>query len=290
MKKNIYLYLLLTITIFACTESFDADLDSSFSRLVVQGSISDTRKPHQVFLSKSADYFSNKPAPKVTGAIVSISDGVNTFDLIEVEDGVYETDSMAGEPGKTYTLTIDVDGDLFEASCFLNECPPIDSINFGYYDLSAYDIVDSSVMVLLNAQEPNTPGNYYMWNAYRNGILETDTLNENYFSDDEFINGNYMYNVEVAWIRVADVGDTIDLEMLSITKEYTDYLTQVMSVTDWNMGPFGGPPANPQGNIKEVFENDNKNDDPLGFFIAYSTFIITDTIPDKSEWIELEWF
>jgi len=56
------------------------------------------------------------------------------------------------------------------------------------------------------------------------------------------------------------------------------------------MGPFGGPPANPNGNIIEIDDNGNDNDDPLGFFLAYSIFRITDTIPEKDEWIELEWF
>ena len=290
MKKILYHILIILFIASACTEDYDAKLDSSFSRLVVQGSISNTKKPHQVSLTKSADYFSTSPAPRVSGATVTISDGENNFTLTEISNGLYQTDSIAGEPGKTYTLTIDINGEYYEASCYLNYCPPIDSINFGYYDLSDYDIVDSSASILLNALEPETPDNFYMWNVYRNGILETDTLNENYFSDDLFINGYYMYDVEVGWLRNAEVGDTVTLEMLSITKEYFDYLSQILSVTDWNMGPFGGPPANPNGNIKEVNENNNKNDDPLGFFLAYSTFLITDTIPEKDEWIELKWF
>jgi len=290
MKKTTYIILIIIIALSSCTDPYDAELDSGYVRLVVQGSISNELKPHQVTLSKSADYFSNKPAPKVTGATVSISDGESTFNLTEVSVGLYETDSLAGIPGNTYTLTIDTEGKLYEASCYLNHCPPIDSINFGYYDLSAYDIIDSSAVILLNALEPETPDNYYMWNVFRNGELETDTLNEHYFSDDLFINGNYMYDTEVGWVDKVKVGDTIDLEMLAITKEYYEYIYQVLSVTDWDLGPFGGPPANPNGNIKELMPNDNKNDDPLGFFLAYSNFIITDTIPEKNEWIELEWF
>ncbi|MBI9054300.1 MAG: DUF4249 domain-containing protein [Bacteroidales bacterium] len=290
MKKITYIILILIIITSACTESYNPELKSGYTRLVVEGSISNEIKAHQVTLTKTADYFSNTSAPRVTGATVSITDGENIFNLAEVSSGLYETDLIAGEVGKTYTLSIDIDGELYEASCYMNLCPPIDSINFGYYDLSAYDIIDSSITVLLNALEPETPDNYYLWNIYRNGVLETDTLNERRFSDDLFINGYYMENVEVGWIEKAEVGDTIDLETQSITKEYYDYLYQVLSITDWDMGPFGGPPANPNGNIIELTPNDNKNDDPLGFFLAYSNYIITDTIPKKSEWIELAWF
>jgi hypothetical protein len=290
MKKILYTFLVFTMLFSACTEPYDTELESSFVRLVVQGSINTELKAHRVSLTKSGDYFSNTASPKVTGASVSISDGKNIFNLQEVSDGLYETDTIAGEVGKTYTLTINTDGETYEASCYLNYCPPIDSINFGFYDLSAYDIIDSSAYVLLNALEPNTPDNYYMWNVYRNNILETDTMNEVYFADDEFINGAYMYDVEVGWVRKVEIGDTITLEILSITEEYYNYIYQVLSVTDWNMGPFGGPPANPNGNVFEVNDNDNNNDDPVGFFLAYSNYRITKIIPPKEEWIELFWY
>ena len=290
MKKIIKTIILFIFLLSACTEPYETELESGFIRFVVQGSINNELKAHQVVLTESADYFSNVPAKKITGANVSISDGENTYNLHEVSDGLYETDTIAGEPGKTYTLNISSGGKSYEASCYLNYCPPIDSINFGYYDLSAYDIIDSSAYVLLSALEPPTPDNYYMWNVYRNNTLETDTINEVYFSDDFFINGAYMSDVEVGWVRKVEIGDTITLEMLAITKEYYDYVYQLLSVTDWNMGPFGGPPANPNGNIIEVNSNDNNNDDPLGFFLAYSTFSITKIIPEKEEWIELKWF
>jgi hypothetical protein len=290
MKKIINTIIIFIFLLSSCTEPYETELESGFIRFVVQGSINNELKAHQVVLTESADYFSNVPAKKITGASVSISDGENTYSLHEISDGLYETDTIAGEPGKTYTLNISSGGKSYEASCYLNYCPPIDSINFGYYDLSAYDIVDSSVYVLLSAFEPPTPDNYYMWNVYRNDTLETDTINEVYFSDDFFINGAYMSDVEVGWVRKVEIGDTITLEMLAITKEYYDYVYQLLSVTDWNMGPFGGPPANPNGNIFEVIDNDNNNDDPLGFFLAYSTFSITKIIPEKEEWIELKWF
>jgi len=290
MKTNLYIFLIFTILLSACTDSFDVELKSSFVRLVVQGSINNELKAHQVSLTKSGDYFSNTASPKVTGAVVTISDGENTFNLNEVSDGLYETDTIAGEIGKTYTLTIDSEGETYEASCFLNYCPPIDSINFGFYDLSAYDVKDNSAYVLLSALEPATPDNFYMWNVYQNNVLETDTINEVYFADDEFINGSYMSDVEVGWVRNVRIGNTITLEMLAVTEEYYNYVIQVLSVTDWNAGAFGGPPANPNGNIIEVNNNNNDNDDPLGFFLAYSTYTITDRIPEKDEWIELFWY
>lgn len=290
MKNITYIIIGLIVLAVSCTEPYDPALESNYERLVVQGSITNELKHHQVSLSKSADYFSNQPAPRVTGAEVSISDDENVYTLTEVSDGLYETDIIAGELGKTYTLTIITESKAYEASCRLNACPEADAINFGFYDFSDYDIVDSSAYVLLSAQEPATPNNYYMWNIYINDVLDTDTINEVYFSDDQFINGYYMIDVEVGWIRNAHIGDTVILETLSITEEYYNYISQLLTVTDWNMGPFGGPPANPNGNIYEVVSNDNNNDDPMGFFLAYSSNRITRIIPPKEYWKELRWY
>lgn len=290
MKKSIYILFILFVSASACTEDFDVTLDSTYVRLVVQGSISDIRTAHQVSLTKSADYFSNTPAPRVTGATVSIDDGENTFNLTEISAGLYETDTIAGEVGKTYTLTINSEGETYTSSSKLKYCAPIDSINFGFYDYSEYfeeevedtaNITEPYLYVLLNAMEPETSGDYYLWNVYKNGVLESDTLFELNFSDDYFINGFYIYDVAVQWVREVAVGDTITLEMQAITEEYYNYIIQLLTETVWNMGPLGGPPANPVGNI---------SNGAMGFFQAYSVVKITEIVPEKEEWIELEWY
>lgn len=291
MKKSLYILVILIVFVSACTEDFYPTLDSTHIRLVVQGSISNERKAHQVSLTKSADYFSNTAAPRVTGATVSISDGENTFDLTEVSDGLYETDTIVGEIGKTYTLTINSEGETYRASSELKYCPPIDSINFGFYDFSDYyeeEEIDSSgietepfLSILLNAQEPDTQGDFYLWKVYKNGVLESDTLDEINFSDDYFSNGDYLYDVEVQWYQEAIVGDTITLEMQAISEDYFNYIIGLLTETVWNMGPLGGPPANPVGNI---------SNGAMGFFLAYSVEQKTEIVPEKDEWIELEWF
>lgn len=290
MKKIIYISTIIILSAISCTEDFYPELDSTFSKVVIQGSINNERKAHQVFITKTSDYFSEEPIPKVTGATVTLSDGENSFTLTEVEDGVYETDTMAGEVGKTYSLLVNTNGMEYMANCYLNMCEPMDSINFGYYDYGDYsEAQDTFLYILMNAQEPATPNNYYLWNVYKNGVLESDTLHEKIVFDDQFVNGNYMYDLAVQWFE-GGYNDTITLEMQSITEEYSDYHSQILSQTVYNMGPLSGPAANPVGNIFEVNDNGNDNDNPIGFFLAYSVQRITKIVPPKKEWIELEWY
>ena len=85
----------------------------------------------------------------------------------------------------------------------------------------------------------------------------------------------------VQWISNVSVGDTITLEMQAVTEEYYNYIAQLLAETVWNMGPLDGPPANPTGNI---------SNGAMGFFLAYSKQEITAVVPEKEEWILLEWF
>ncbi len=273
MKHNILLILLsFLISIFSCTEKIDIDLDSTYERIVVEGYLTDENKPHQVKITKSADYFSNKPAGPITGATVSINDGNTNFNLTETNPGIYETDTMSGVPGKNYTLSIDINGNNYTASEYMHICPPIDSIG-----LKKYRLDSEYIAVLIYAQEPGNETNHYAWLAYKNDTLVTDTLREVFFSDDIFIDGSYINGVDVQYVEVG-YGDIITLEMLSITKEYYDYMLKVMLETDWNGGPFDGPPANFYGNI---------SNEALGYFAVYSierkTAIVSEPLTTEYE-------
>ena len=116
-----YRYCLILITTVmltsACTEQIDIELDSTYARLVVEGELTGDSLNHYVLLSITSSYFSNKPSPKVRGAVVELSFGNETMQLIENETipGRYETPyPFRGVIGTTYDLDIsqvDVDQD-----------------------------------------------------------------------------------------------------------------------------------------------------------------------------------
>jgi hypothetical protein len=256
MKHTTYLIILIvSISIFSCTEKVDIELDSTYERVVIEGYLTSEYKNHQVKISKSADYFSNKPAEPITGADVSITDGIFTYPLTEAQPGIYKTEEMSGVPGITYTLNINIEGEHFSASDYMHSCPPIDSIKFKRFENDS-----NHISISIFAQEPEEEINHYAWKAYRNDTLVTDTLREIFFSDDILINGSYINDVNVQYIKAKN-NDIITLEMLSITKPYYEYMIKVMLETDWDGGPFDGPPANFYGNI---------SNEALGFFAVYS--------------------
>lgn len=274
MKSNI-IFLIITIAaiLSSCTEKIDIKLDDTYTRIVVDGEITSETKAHQVILTKTTNYFYNEVPPPATGATVTISDGTNTYSLTETDPGIYKTTpDVQGVAGRVYTLSIsdiDVDGDgvddIFTASSEMKPTWAIDSIT-----QEVFDPTETPLRYLINGwgQEDPEPGQYYLWRYYKNSTLETDTLDELIFVDDEGVNGNYISGLTMFLVD-ADINDTITVESRSITKEYYEFINSFMQETAWNAGSFGGPPANIKTNV---------SNGGLGYFNAIEVAFVSTII------------
>ncbi|MCA1747401.1 MAG: DUF4249 domain-containing protein, partial [Bacteroidales bacterium] len=66
--------LLFALPVFvSCTEIIEIDLDSTYSRLVVSGTITTDSINHPVKLTSTTDYFYNEPPPAVENADISVA-------------------------------------------------------------------------------------------------------------------------------------------------------------------------------------------------------------------------
>src|SRR5512138_3252199 len=275
------LLIIVTAGLSSCTERIDIQLDETYTRLVVDGSVSSDTMAYRVELTKTADYFYNSPIPRVTSAILSISDGENTYPLHETDpgaSGVYLTEpTFAAQAGKTYTLSIALEEPItgqkqFEASCRTEPVTHLDSITIGYQP----DWGDNGVWeIKVYAQEPGDQVNYYMFNYYRNDTLMTDSIAKVVVSDDKYFNGNYINGLTAIYIdnsngwETLHPGDKVTIRMSGITKEYYNFVTQVQ-MAGLNIPFFSGPPANVQGNI---------TNGGIGFFSASSNTWASTVVP-----------
>jgi hypothetical protein len=265
-------YLLLLTFIYQCTERIEIEVDSSYTRLVVEGFISTDTLQHSVKLTTTSDYFYNQPAPDVSGAIVTISDGDSTTYLSESQDhpGLYLTRSRYyGVPGKTYILTIshvDVDKDgvyeEYTASSELRPINKVDSIQLEPFTGDYYNLFQ----ILVFALDPPVK-DFYAFKVLKNRILLTDSLQELIVEDDIFFNGNYIYGAPSQFLdqneqdEIIKPGDTITFEINGITKDYYNFVLEAQSEIFYQTPIFSGPPANISTNI---------SNGAIGFFTAYS--------------------
>lgn len=270
IRKTVYL--LFFSCLCQCTERIEIEVDSSYTRLVVEGYISTDTVQHSVRLTASSDYFFNQQAPHVSDAMVTISDGDSIIYLTESQDhpGTYLTHpGYYGIPGKTYTLAIshvdiNMDGVLEEytANSELRPVNKVDSIQLEPLTGEYFNIFQ----ILVYALDPPDK-NYYAFRVLKNGILVKDTLYELVVQDDIFFNGNYIYGAPSQFLdqdeedEVIQTGDTITFEINGITKEYYNFILEAQSEISFQTPMFSGPPANISTNI---------SNGAIGFFAAYS--------------------
>lgn len=277
MNKNHLPFVLLLFLAASCTERIDVKLDETYTRLVVDGSITTDSTCSTVTLTKSSDYFYNKPSPRVTGATVTIFDGTTSYPLIETvagQSGVYSSgDPLPGKAGKEYTLHVELPAAIsgyaaFEAGSMLNPIVPIDSVTTTFH---ADQGKAGAWAINVYAQEPGNELNYYMFNWFRNGVSMSDSIHLKTVMGDQFINGQYMTGIPVFYIdnthgwETLKPGDTITLQMSGITENYLNFISQVQ-MAGFNLPFFTGPPANIQGNI---------GNGGLGYFTAFSNSYAT---------------
>lgn len=260
MSKVIIKILVLALLFSSCQENIDFDLNTEKSRLVIDGGISTQKKRHLIKLTETVSFYQNEAAQGVSGANVQISGGGDSWTLIEGDAGEYYTDSVQGKVGVTYQLTINHNGETYEASEYLFPVVDIDTIpvlkeeGFDFENDQPKDFVN----IYLKATEAKGLGDYYLWKFK---ALKPDTafwkdMTPKYrdwtFASDEFVDGN---SPEKGWqifggydTTEIPYGTIIEFEMNSISKEYYTFLDAIGKQV-FRGGLFDGPPANVPTNM-----------------------------------------
>lgn len=247
MKKYWIIAVISLSALASCTEKIDLDLDDDkYQRLIVEGMITDELKHHRIHLTLTAPYDTDEQLPPATGALVSISDGTNLFTLTEAEPGWYQTDSIAGEVGKTYTLSINYNGKNYNANSVMYPTMMIDSISVEKF-MFAPQGQPPHYEIHFWGQELPEPGQFYLMKYSINDVLIDSIWNYSLFND--FIdNGMYLDDAMVAVFDSEEDTLTVEIELYSIEESYFYFIDQCMMNTMPSMF-FGGPPANIKGNI-----------------------------------------
>jgi hypothetical protein len=246
----------------------DIELDGTFTRCVIFGSITTDTTSHKITITRTGDFFSNTSPQGISGANVRIWDGENDFILTENPDepGVYYTESTAyARLDRKYTLFVDnvdllLDGNhsSYQAITEIRPVAEPDSIKVVYIkDWEGW-------IVQAFAKDPPETEDFYKFLIYRNGELHSDSLMNINISDDILFNGNNTNGIPIYFLRSEKgftIGDEIMVEFCGITRDYFKYLNEVQTSARPSVPLFSGPPANPRSNL---------SNGALGYFTAYS--------------------
>ena len=256
MNKAIYFIAALILSIFAsCTKVIDVNIDNAPAKVVVVGTINNGTVA-EVTVSKSIEVDQNNNFPPVTNASVTISDDAgNTEVLQHTANGVYKTQNMKGVVGRTYSISVIVDGNTYTANSTMPKLVPVDSITtrqFGGFG-------SNTEFVVLHYTDPAEKGNYYRATLFINDELVPDIFIE----DDKYINGNsreaVLFSGEYELIPGELTGQKVKVEINCIDKNTYDYLVELIEVSGAaNVASPSNPASNMQGGA-------------LGYFSAQTT-------------------
>jgi len=169
MKRSVKTIIFLVISIFlfsSCEKEITIKLPDMPKKLVVEGWIENGKSP-LVIITRSSPYFDSITFQTILASIVGnadvyVSDGVTTEKLQYTSDMsffppfYYKGSTIIGEIGKTYSLSIDVDGQNYKSITTIPETAKWDTIWFKLNPDS-----DSIGNVYATAQEDGSMYNYY---------------------------------------------------------------------------------------------------------------------------------
>ncbi len=288
MKNILYSILFAVITLQACDDQIYPKLPTTSEILVIDAWLNDLQGVQTITLSKSQDYFDNTAPTGTTGAIVSVSDNNgNVYNFNEVNDGSYIwSPSFIGEKmatvGNEYTLSVSYEGETYTSTTVMGRVPSMDSITFRYEATRA--LHQAFFLAEFWARDPQGTGDAYWIKSYKNGEFLSKPSEINIAYDAGFSKGGQFDDfVFIPPIRdginpfddnkkgefqspFVD-GDSIYVEIHSISESAFDFLTQVRLQTD-RPGGFAELFAQPMSNVPTNITNQDTSSDKiaLGFF------------------------
>lgn len=254
--KKIQLYsfvLAVLLSTAACQKVIDVEVDEADENIVLDASYNAITEKVRVKVTRSAALFSNTGFPPIETALIEIEtpDG-DVFEVSHIGNGVYEYENLAPTFNASYKMTVLVEGETFEATAFLPEPIPLDSLTQQFQEASLFG--PEGYIVFMNLTDP---GGKNFYRAVR--IVNGDTLTsrgDQFIFDNSFSEGNFQ-TVPFFSSRY-EPDDTITVQLRSYSEAAFIYFSDLLS-----LGGDGGSsaaPANPRSNW---------NNGALGVFNAY---------------------
>lgn len=192
--KNIF-HILILLTLISCQKAIEVKLPDVEQDIVINGKI-ETGMPPLIFLSETQGYFDETSTDAIFnsflhGATISMNDGVNSFELIEVCSNnipdsllagisqltgiplgnlkyynycIYTTlqSNAVGKENTRYDITVNIGEDTLTATTLI---PGIVSLDTLWWESTGN--LDSLGFIWANLSDPDTAGNAYRWYAQR---------------------------------------------------------------------------------------------------------------------------
>jgi len=276
--KHIYLIFIIGSILVACEKDIDVEVPGSEERLVVEGSI-EQGWPPLIFLTRTSDFFEPTDLNTlreltVHDAKVTVSDGTNSFELIEVcsDDippsllpvitqlvGITTNDiinlglclyttldpNAIGQVGKKYDLLIEAEGKILTSTTTIPELVFMDR----YFYRDQVGLSDLGYL-WFNLNDPPEFGNSYRIYTQRQGkddrFIPADgsVFDDGFFNGldfEAFIFGGHDLGGEFSGTGYFEQGDVVYVKFCSIDQPHFQFWNSFEIATFNNGNPFAAP-------------------------------------------------
>jgi hypothetical protein len=290
MKSIIYKIsiFLLAASVMACEDVIFPELPKADPVTVIDAWINNKPETQMIKLKRSLPYFQAQDLPGIQGANISVTDSNGKiYQFIESETvaGEYfwdpdEQDTVFGDIGLTYTLTVLVGETVFNSTASMNRVPEIDSINFRFEEGNSF--FPDSYFAGVYAVDLAGPGDTYWIRSYKNGEFLNKPSEINIAFDAGFTSGSVVDGITFIqpvrdgvnpfdqdendnFLSPYEPGDSLYVEIHSISNEAFIFLNELIIQTD-RPGGFAELFAQPLSNVPTNIVNNTNEDKVLGFF------------------------
>lgn len=260
-KKGVYsrwlqvVAVLSLLVIQSCKKEIDFDYNEITPVVVVEGRISN--EGTKIFITKSRSMTDSVKSRCLTGAVVTISiNGVDNKVDYDSSAGCY-CSTLKGVPGQTYQLSIDFEGNHYEATSTMPQPSAILSTEFLWQPVLQERLLAYEIW----ATDPEPQERNYYWyrmdrtwhHHHFEGKVYTEPYRWGVFDNRGCPPGKIYRDVmcmsekaaeedeEENWKGILYEGDTVTFQLMNIDKATYEYFTSLRA------GQSGG--ANPRSNI-----------------------------------------
>ncbi len=244
---------------WGCEEVIELDLTENAGLLVIEGVVSSEPGQSFVALTQTVGFYQENVFPGVAGATVSISDDEGRrWELTESEQGRYTHPDLIGQPGRTYHLMLEIEGETYTATSTMPPYVALDSL----FIPPAAAALDTIVLAAVY-QDPGSFKNFYRFTVSRNDeelavlILSDDVLNNGIRATTP-LRGAFFSS-----------GDEVEVSLIGLDQPVYRYFNTLATVNG-GTGLATGAVADPESNL---------SNGALGFFSAQTLSTLTTVIP-----------
>jgi len=266
MSRQVLL-LILAVILFGCEESADYSLNTiDQDLLVVEGMITNERKPHAIRISRPIKELNDNPEP-VSGAIVAVivDNQVTVFNEFPVNSGFYFSDTVQAVVNKIYTLYINYQDREYSATATMVPVTPLKPLSYFITDTE-------NSLYKINFQDSNEPSIKEYWISWTHlpqyeGTPPQETIARTFHYTLSTVDVNQSFKPEREEI-LFPAGSYVLRRKYSLSDNHQAFLRTFLSETEWRGSVFDVQKGNVRTNLSEG---------AIGYF-AVSTVVADTTL------------